>query len=273
MGNLYCTPTEVKAYLGVVETTDDALILSLCERVSRMMDQLAATWFYERTETRTYAWQGYPELRLDAPLLSVTALVNDGTTWDSGDYILMPLNVYPKAWIESDKGEAQWFTWTDSPQDCTTVAGLWAWHDDPDNRWSNSGDTVQNDPLSASATTVSVTSASLFQVGQQIRLGATEQAYITATQTVAEADDTLTVERGQNGTTAAVHVKTTAIYIYRPVLVVREMARQLTSQIYRMRDSLPWGRIEYVDIGTIQMISGVPEMVHKFTSYFRGIRV
>lgn len=269
MGNLYVTPTELKSYKDVTGTTDDALILGLCERVSRMVDQLTDTWFYERTEARTYPWQGYKEVRLDAPLLSVTSLVNDDTTWDSDDYILMPLNEYPKGWIESVTNSGQWFTYTTSPQNPTVITGLWGWHDDPDNRWSTSGDTVQSDPLAAGGTTLTVTAATNFEVGQTLRLGTTEQVYVTARDTTLK---TLTIERAQNGTTATEHVKTTAIYIYRPALVVREASRQLVAQLYAMRDSLPWGRIEYIDIGTIQMVSGIPELAHKLVTYFRGIR-
>jgi len=187
---------------------------------------------------------------------------------DSDDYRILPRNEYPKNRIEPIAGTGFVFGYSSTPQDATSVAGLWGYHDDYGNAWSDSGDTVKNTTqIAANGTTLTVTSGANFEVGQTIRMGS-EPGYVSAI-----TSNNLTIQRAQNGTTAAAHLNGVAIYIYRPMIVIREATRQLAAQIYKMKDSLPWGRIEYVDVGTIQMVAGVPEMVNRLTTYFRGIRV
>jgi len=70
----------------------------------------------------------------------------------------------------------------------------------------DSTDTVQDDPLSDSATTLNVSDGGNFEVGETIKIE-DEYLRITAINT-----NTLTVIRGVYGTTAASHVQTTAIY-------------------------------------------------------------
>jgi hypothetical protein len=85
--------------------------------------------------------------------------------------------------------------------------------------WISSGDTVQDAPLTASATTLNVSLASgvasdglspRFQVGQLLRI---ESEYLVITGISTNA---LTVGRGARGSTAAIHVATTAIDVFRP---------------------------------------------------------
>lgn len=266
MGNLYCTPTEVKSYLGIAGTSDDALLLSLCERISRIADQLTDTWFYEKTQTRYYDWTDFYFLELDAPLLSVTTLTNDGTAVSSDDYRLVPRNSYPKNRIEVMRDGGTILSYSTTKQDATSIAGLWGFHSDYDNAWKSTT-TLASAIATASATSCTVTAATNLHAGQTWKIG-TEQVYCSAT-----TGTTATIERGMNGTTAATHDSASAIYVWQPDTVMREAARQLTSQVYKMKDSLPWGRIEYIDVGTIQMVAGVPEMAKNLIVYYKGLRV
>lgn len=268
MGNLYCTPTEVKAYLGITGTGDDTLLLGLCERVSRIVDQLTDTWFYEKVETRYYDWSNYWYIELDAPLLSVTTVTNDGTAVDSSDYRLMPRNSYPKDRFEIMKDSGTVLTYSTTKQDAANIAGLWGWHDDYTHAWA-SDTTLAAAIATAAATSATVTATTNLEAGQTWKIDS-EQIYVSAINTSTKI---ATIERGMNGTTAATHLISASISIWRPTPVVREATRQLVAQVYKMKDSLPWGRIEYVDVGTIQMVAGVPEMAAKLIAYFRGIRL
>ena len=73
----------------------------------------------------------------------------------------------------------------------------------------DSTDTVQDDPLLVGAVTLNVTDGTLFGIGQTITI---ENEDILITVVAANA---LTIIRGYNGTTAAEHAQTTAIYYAR----------------------------------------------------------
>jgi len=266
MGNLYCTPTEVKSYLGISGTSDDALLLRLCERVSRIVDQIADTFFYESVETRYYDWDNYYDIELDAPLLSATTVTNDGTAVSSSDYRLLPRNAYPKIKLEIMRDSGTLLTFSVTRQDASNIAGLWGWHDDYTHAWA-SDTTLAAAISSTTATTCTVTAATNLQAGQTWKIDS-EQVYCSALTST-----TATIERGVNGTTAATHLISAAISIWRPALNIREAAELLICQIYKMKDSMPWGRIEYVDVGTIQMVAGVPELVNRIATYYRGFRL
>jgi len=263
---LYCTPTEVKAYLGISATADDALLLSLCERVSRIVDQLADTWFYEQSETRYYDWDNHAYIELDAPLLSAVTVTNDSAAMATVDYRLLPRNGYPKLRLEVMRDGSTILSYTTTRQDATSIAGLWGWHDDYAHAWATDT-TLAAAITTTTATSCTVTAATNLQAGQTWKIDS-EQIYCSSLSST-----TATIERGVNGTTAATHLISASISIWRPALNIREATRQLTCQIYKMKDSLPWGRIEYVDVGTIQMVAGVPELVNRIVSYYRGLRL
>lgn len=274
MPNCYCTPTEVKVFVDADPdgTTDDALLLRLCEAASRFVEseRITGRQFYETSETRYYDWMDYYRVNLDRALISCTTLTNNSSAVSSDDYRLMPRNDDPKLWIEMLIGSGTVFTYQTRKADATNVVGLWGYHDDPDNRWEDSGDDVADDPsISATATSLTVTDADNFEVGQTIKMG-TEQCYISASNTTT---NVLTIERGLNGTTAAIHLKDVDIYIYRPMFSVRHATELIVAQLYKMRDSMPWGRIEYIDVGTIQQVAGVPEIAKDMLSRYRRVDV
>jgi hypothetical protein len=266
--NLYCTPTEAKTIMGLTKDTDDALLLALCERLSRVVDRVTRRFFYERTETRSFDHESSLRLGLDADLLSVTTFTSDGSRLTEGtDYRLWPVNESPKRIAEILFGSGSVFSWSTTPQSSVTIAGLWGFHDEPDYRWEATGDTVLDERLSASATALTVDDGTAFQVGQTLKAG-TEQVYVSAIST-----NTLTITRGVNGTTAAEHVAATALTVYRPIPEIRTATRLLVEQVYKMKDSAPWGRVEFVDVGVVQTIAGVPEIISGMLAPLRRLDV
>lgn len=103
LGNLYCTPTMLKAWLKVLTTGDDIEVHTACFSASRWIEQYCQRLFY-RTATgtaRTFAAHDLYRVRLPefCDLVSVSALATDDagdgvfeTTWSASDYQLLPNN-------------------------------------------------------------------------------------------------------------------------------------------------------------------------------------
>jgi len=103
----------------VDDQTDDAILESIINAVSRMIDRHCQRRFYttDEDETRYYTAQDYQEAWLDDDLLSVTTLATDpngdrsyGDTWTDSDYDLYPYNAaldnkpYRAIWV-NDNGD------------------------------------------------------------------------------------------------------------------------------------------------------------------------
>lgn len=116
--------------------------------------------------------------------------------------------------------------------DYVTITGTWGYHDNWSDAWASTGDTVQDNPLSSSATTLNVTNGALFETYQLIKIE-TEYLFITSINTNA-----LTVERGVNGTTAAAHITSTSIYKFVPIPAVAKECRRLVVRAYFLRNPI-----------------------------------
>lgn len=100
--NAYCTLSDVKASLRISDTIDDALIENSINAASRMIDQYCNRYFYSSSagEVRYFqANDGFVCWIDDAQ--SITTLETSSTdpllfdtTWDVGDYQVMPANRY-----------------------------------------------------------------------------------------------------------------------------------------------------------------------------------
>jgi hypothetical protein len=122
------------------------------------------------------------------------------------------------------------------------VTGKWGWHDRWAEAWRSSSDTVQNNPLSSGATTITVADADgtdaenespRFQVGHLLKI---ENEYLRVL-AVNTATNVLTVLRGVNGTTAASHSQNTAISVYQPALDAMQLNLRWASWLYKEPDN------------------------------------
>lgn len=129
------------------------------------------------------------------------------------------------------------FVYEDTPDDAIQITGVWGYHPDADAAWRDSGDTVQANPLAASTTSLSVSDIDAgleptFQVGQVIALD-DEYCIVTAI----DLDlNSITVERGALGTTAASHTQGTSILIYDVPHDLVQATLQLAALLYRAAD-------------------------------------
>jgi len=266
--NEYVTCDDLKIYLGLTGTGEDALLKRICTRASRIWDTVTQRRFYEEEATKYFDFQTPYELFV-APddLLSVTTLTNgDGNAISAGDFWLYPLNRYPKLWVEIDRSSGEYFTYSATRQRAISVAGLWGWHDDYDHAWKDSGDTVQDDPLGAEAASLNVSDGDNFKAQQMAKIES-EQVYITEI-----ADNVLTVERGKNGTAAADHAQGAAISIWQPAHDVEHWALRLAAWLYRQKDA-PFMKVGFPQLGVVEVPASLPPDIREAALRYRRVRV
>jgi len=109
----YASLSELKTYLGVSASTDDARLELAIESASRAIDAECSRQFYATTATRYYQPDDPQRLTLDDDLLSVTAIAVDrsGTrdyaTLAATDYELDPEAApYRTVWIAPGSTQA-----------------------------------------------------------------------------------------------------------------------------------------------------------------------
>jgi hypothetical protein len=230
------------------DTADDPRLLAALQAATAQMEAAALRRFIPRRVSIGHTLNPrYPtELVLVDDLLELDTLVNgDGRTIAPEHIVTVPHSAYdgPVALVELIEGES--FVWTETPVQAITVSGIWGWHDRWSQAWRGSSDTVQDAALDSTTTTLTVTDADgldahgtipRFQVGQLLRLGS-EYVWVTGVDTV---NNTLTVKRGANGTTAAAHAQYTAIEIYQPPLDVEMLCLRWALWLYKEPDNRPF---------------------------------
>lgn len=114
--NGYTTLSDLKARMGITDTTEDALLEAAITAASRAIDDWTGRRFYAATETRYYSADNVYLLSVD-DLLSVDTLkIDDGsrtyaTTWAATDFELEPANTDPKTRIAVTPQGRYTFPW------------------------------------------------------------------------------------------------------------------------------------------------------------------
>ena len=257
----YATADDLRDYLAGTSyssgwTSDATAIRRILEASSRRIDDYCGGGsFGPQTETRYYDI-GFSNLRnspqylavvssddlaneteavsvipLDNWLTSPTTVTAYGATdrassetlteGYANDFFLMPYNSSPKTVLKLNEDTAKGL---DPGQQTLSILGAWGY----------TADTVSvttSDAIgSTTSTSISVTSASDLGSAQTILVDS-EQLYITSI-----SGNTLTVERGVNGSTAATHSGGASLYRYDyPVLVV-QACLDLSKVVFRDRD-------------------------------------
>jgi hypothetical protein len=271
MASYYCTLAQLQAYnsvTGITVAADDSFLVDVIKRASRAIERICRRSFYPTTATKKF---DHPDnvqwMSFGADLLSCTSLTVDGTVIPSTEYYLKPSNAKAYQWIELKKGSGYYFEWTDTDQESVSIAGIWGWHDNYAEAYEASGQTVQNaTQISASGTTLTVTSATNFSVMQTIKVE-DELMLITAISTV-----NLTVTRGLNGTTAAAHLNGVAISIYRPPLDIEHACVRLSTWYYRQREA-PFDRTAQGELGMIVIPVSIPTDVDAMLKPYQRMEI
>lgn len=153
------TLDQLRARLGlaVSDTADDPRLLAAAAAATAAIERAAGRRFCPHHKAIQHTYTSSLELLLDDDLLELTSLTNgDGSGINLSDVIPAP-DEPPYGYLRLTGSSA--FTWYTSPVQAITVSGVWGWHDRPISMWRLSVDTVQNNPLTSGATTLTVTDA------------------------------------------------------------------------------------------------------------------
>ena len=270
--NSYVSFDDLREYLGQDSgDADTTLVKRFAEKASRQLDRWClGRRFYPRTEIRYYDHPAdATRLKLDDDLLAVSAFTteNGDTEITSGNYYLMcggvyGLTPYDRIVLKTDSTQSS-LSYSGTMQQANAVTGTWGYHEDWGNAWEDSQDTVENDPLTASGTSITVNDADgadlyaltpRFKILQLLKIE-DEYLYVTAVDTTG---NKLTVIRGVNGTTAAAHVQDTAIYIYRPMPDIVQATLDLAKYLYMHKDSSDGDVTMFPEAGAVTVPQGVP---------------
>jgi len=257
----YATADDLRDYLAGTSyssgwTSDAASIRRILEASSRRIDDYCGGGtFGPQTQTRYFdigfgTLQNSPQYQtttgtadvamgnstagvipLDNWIISPTTVTAYGATdratsetlteGYANDFFLMPYNSTPKTILKLNEDTTKGF---DSGQQTLSIVGSWGY----------TADTVSvttSDAIgSTTATSASVTSAANLGPAQTILIDS-EQLYITSI-----SGNTLTVERGVNGSTAATHSGGASLYRYDYPELVVQACLDLSKIVFRDRD-------------------------------------
>jgi len=276
--NSYCSIADLKSALGVTSTTDDTILRKIAEAASRVIDRYTNRYFY--VESATKYFDGATRLWIP-DLLAVTTLKTDedadatyeNTLTVTTDYLLYPLNTYPKTYIELGI-DPDYGSFGGGAKRSVEIAGTWGYGDGI-SATPYIADTTISEDLTAGEAAVDVTATTNLSAGQTILIG-TEQYFIYSI-----SSSTLTTEPGVNGTTEATHTSGTTIYIYQYPYDVWQACIALSVSLYKNRDkhgltSERLGDYEYMRNVTAYGAQGKREtevILGDYISGYRKIRV
>jgi hypothetical protein len=232
--NCYAGIADLKTALGITSTTDDTIMRKILDASSRLIDKYTSRFFY--CETKTKYFDGASSRLWVDDLLSITTLKTDedgdatyeNTLTVTTDYLLYPLNEYPKTRIELSESPT-YNSFASGVKKGVEIDGLWGYGDGISATPYIVDTTLSAAISSTTATTFTVTSVANLSAGNTILID-TEQMFIYSIATL-----TLTVERGVNGTTAATHSDGASLYIYQYPYDVWQACVDLASAIYSNR--------------------------------------
>ena len=233
MGHAYITLGALKGAgaLNITGTANDDRLVALAEAASDVIDRWCNRHFYALKATLRFDGSG--EATLGVPdLVSVDGggvRTYDGygvgaTAWDAGDYELLPYSAasasrpYTRL-LATGVGDRARFA---LGRGNVEVSGLWGWVQ----RLRRATETA-NAVSDGATTTVTLNAHADISPGHTLLIGE-EQVYVRA-----RVRNTLTVERGVNGTTAAAIAAKSAIDIYEYPAAVSEAALQLAIRMWQ----------------------------------------
>jgi len=198
----------LKDELGISasSTTHDAKLKRYIERASAYAETKSNRVFYPVTATRRFDIPTRTKsLFLNDDLLSVTTLSDDQGAKSASNYFLYPANTPPYPRIELLPSNEAWY-YSDSPQQAVSILGDWGYGND----YEATGATLGAAITTTTATTFTASDGTLLEVGWWL-LCDTERLRVTAI-----SSNTITVQRGVGGSTAASHLISAALYHYLP---------------------------------------------------------
>ncbi len=284
-GSTYTTVQQVleqtgKATTATISTSSDdyALIYDLCKRVSAYIELRTGRYFIPYKGTNLYYFRDIAEnglfernrfratLHLDSDLLVTSEIQWDGSAVSATYYRERGAlaNSLPFQMIDFDMSGGG-LAWTNDFADYISVNGVWGYHTNVNQLFTSSG---QSATINSSATSLTVTDASAFDVLSYIRME-NELMQVTARNTSTQV---LTVLRGVNGYTASAHTSA-SVEFCTPMPEINLCATRIASYMYENRNGLG-GIIQFAD-GT-SVVQGIEDLIAgimQFARSGRGVRI
>jgi hypothetical protein len=239
--NGYSSLEDFKTYgisNSVIDEADDTMLSQIIGSASRYIDNQTGRTFYPRIETRYYNSVYGRKLWFDDDLLEILDLTNgEGTAIVAASYNLIPLNEFPKYAINLiPSSNIYWQRDANSNQEgVIDVEAIWGYHERYGIRAEQSWKyiTLLDEALDITAVLTSFTLDSVDDFhesgGQLIRIGDEIMRYEGKTLT------DITVERGANGSTAAIHLNNAEVYLWTYAEDIMNCCWDIVNGIYKRR--------------------------------------
>lgn len=129
---MYTSASDVKTYLGITGSGDDALIAALVTAAQAAIDQYFLRTFEASANTTRYfdAQRDVSgrRLLLDRDLCAINSVTNgNGSTVTSSQYVTYPRNDTPYYAIQLLSSSGIAWEWEDDPEGAIAVSGKWAY--------------------------------------------------------------------------------------------------------------------------------------------------
>lgn len=127
----YASLSDLKAYVNVTDTTDDALLTGFLATAEKVIDAFTRRRFEATADSTRYFHalddvQGRT-LHLDKDLCAITSITNgDGVAVTAGQYTTLPKAETPYYALKLLASSGVAWTYDDDPEDAITVVGKWA---------------------------------------------------------------------------------------------------------------------------------------------------
>ena len=266
--NGYVTRQAFKSALKITDTADDVLIDRAIRDASRWIDNYCGRHFYVVNETRYFAYTANGLLIDD--LVAITSLKTDAdgdavyeNTWAATDYSLRPRNALrqspPRPYREIATTPNGVYSFS-SALDGNQITGRWGFYE-----VLEVSSATLAEALDTTETGVDVSAGTAFDVGHILKIE-DEQMLVTAI-----SSNTLTVTRGYNGTTAAIHGSGLAISVY--TFPIIETACLIQAARYFQRPAALFGVSGSGDFGQGGIVSKFDPDVWQFLQTNRILAV
>lgn len=233
----YCTLTKLKAYIGIGNATDDAVLIDIIRRASDTITDECNRSFVPYADTKTFAVpRTSVVLELPSDLLTITSVATEtdgvSTTLTAvTDYKTMPRTA-PFNALQYVNGVWSW-------GDDVEIDGVWGWNNNPAQMWRNIGTITE--ALDTTETAIDVSALDAIGVLSYVKVD-NEVMQVTATDEHPHA--LITVTRGELGTTAATHLSGATLYRYIQYPSIEQAAILRAGYLYRTRANPSGQRIE-----------------------------
>ena len=246
------------------DTSDDAVITSLVENVSRYIDNETNRKFFPHIETRLYDVPSEGNARqvlIDDDLLEIITLTNgDATVLTTTDYFVLPRNASPKFAIQlKDYSSVYWTQDTNgSSEGVISVLGWYGYHQDYTQRaWKSVGATSV---AITDTTTAGFTCTAGHTIAVDTITKINNEIFMIKT---AGATAIVTDKRGDNGSTAIAHLTAQTVYEWQVMPDIRNACLQILDNVYSDRSGQNAGRISVTASGIVIRPEDVPSMAQK----------